>query len=64
MRREENHVGRRVMNMEVQDRRRRGGPKRRWIDCVREDLEEKGLTGELAQDRGEWRKLVRNNDPV
>ena len=38
LRREEEHIGRQTMDMEVQGRRRRGRPKKRWRDCAREDL--------------------------
>ncbi len=64
MRREEEYVGRRVMGMEVQGRRNRGRPKRRWLDSVKEDLREKGLTGEEVHERAAWRRLVRNVDPA
>ena len=64
MRREEEYVGRRVIEMEVQGTRNRGKPKRRFMDSVKEDLKEKGLTGEEVQDRREWRRLVRNADPM
>ena len=37
MRREENYVGRRAMVMKVQGRRKRGIPKRRWLDKVKDD---------------------------
>ena len=46
MRREEHYVGRTTMEMKVQGRRKRGGPKRRWLDRVRDDIKEKGLTAE------------------
>ena len=44
-RREEHYVGRRAMVMKVQGRRKRGRPKRRWLDRVRGDIKEKGLSG-------------------
>ena len=38
------------MGMEVPEKRRRGGPKRRWLDNIRNDLSERELSGEDAQD--------------
>ena len=40
-RREEDYVGKRMMEMAVPDIRKRGRPRRRWMDLVREDM--KGL---------------------
>ena len=57
-------MGKRVMVMEVQDERRRGRPKRRWLDNIRNDLTERELSGEEAQDRIKWRRLIRNIDPT
>ena len=37
-RREEDYVGKRMMEMAVPGRRKRGRPKRRWMDLVREDM--------------------------
>ena len=42
-RREEGHVTRRTLEMEVEGRRARGRPRRRWMDCVLEDLATKRL---------------------
>ena len=64
LRREEDHVGRRIMEMEVHGRRRRGRPKKRWKDSIREDLEFKGIDEAEAHDRARWRRLIRNGDPV
>ena len=44
MRREEHCVGRRAMVMKVQGRRKRRRPKRRWLDKVKDDIKEKGLS--------------------
>ena len=38
-RREEGYVGKRMMEMTVPGRRKRGRPRRRWMDLAREDLE-------------------------
>jgi hypothetical protein len=56
MRREENHVTRRVMNMNVERLRGRGRSKKRWIECVRQDRREMAVSVEMTNDRGEWRK--------
>ena len=44
-------MGKRVMGMEVPGKRRRGRPKRRWLDNARSDLSERELSGKEAQDR-------------
>ena len=44
--------------------RRRGRPRRRWRDCIDDDLREKHLSNEDALDRREWRRLIRNHDPI
>ena len=64
LRREDEYVGKRVMGMEVPGKRRRGRPKRRWLDSIRNDLSEKELSGEDAQDRPRWRRLTRHFDPT
>ena len=45
IRREEHCIGRMAMEMKVQGRRKRRRPKRRWLDRVRGDIKEKGLSG-------------------
>ena len=41
LRREDEYVGKRVMAMEVPRKRRRGRPKRMWLDSTRNDLSER-----------------------
>ena len=41
-RREENYVGKTIMEMAVPGRRKRGRPRRRWMDLLREDMERVG----------------------
>ena len=57
MRREEYCVGRRATKMKVQGRRRRGRPKRRWLDKLKDDINEKGLSGDEVYDHVTWRRM-------
>lgn len=42
-------------------KRRKGRPRKRWVDSVQEDLEKTGISNwkEKAADRGEWKKITR-----
>ena len=64
MRRDGDYVGRRVMEMEVPGRRRRGRPKLRWRECIDGDLREKSLNPNDVHNRAEWRRLSKNSDPA
>ena len=64
LRREGEYVGKRVMAMEVPGNRRRGRPKRRWLESIRNDLSQRELSREDAQDRDKWRRLIRHIDPT
>ena len=58
MRREEHYVGRRATEMNVQGRRKKGRPKRRWLDKVKDDIKEKGLSADDAYDSATWRRML------
>ncbi len=64
LRREDEYGGKRVMGMEVPGKRRRGRPTRRWLDSIRNDLSERGLSEEDAQDQPRWKRLIRHIDPT
>ena len=64
MRREEHYVGRRAMVMKVQGRRKRGRPKRRWLDKVKDEIKEKGLSADDVYDRATWRRMSSYIDPT
>ena len=52
------------MAMDVPGKRRRGRPKRRWLDSIRNDLSERELSREDTQERAKWRRLIRHIDPT
>lgn len=52
-RRDAGYVGRRVLRMEPPGRRRRGRPKRRFMDVVMEDMRVVGVAEEDAEDKME-----------
>ena len=61
--REEDYVGKRMMEIAVPGVRKRGRPRRRWMDLVREDMERVGAREGDKIDRMEWRLLSRCSDP-
>ena len=64
MRRDEEYVEKQVMAMEVEGNRKKGRPRRRWYDSIKDDMREKELTREDTQDRVRWRRTVKNADPI
>ncbi|MCJ8734931.1 hypothetical protein PDJAM_G00241020 [Pangasius djambal] len=62
-RRESEYIGRRMLDMELPGRRRRGRPKRRYMDVINEDVELVGASVEDAEDRERWRVMIRCGDP-
>lgn len=55
VRREEDHVTKTVMSMEITGKKPRGRPKMRWMDRVKSDLEEFEIAAEVALNRNKWR---------
>ncbi len=53
-----------VMGMEVPGKRRRGRPKWEWLDSFRNDLWERELSREDAQDQPICRRFTRHIDPT
>ena len=49
--------------MELPRKRKRGRPKRRFMDVVKEDMAEVEVTEEDAEDRRNWRWKIRCGDP-
>ena len=49
--------------MEIKGNRGRGRPKKRWMDCIKEDVTVKKLTTDMARGRKMWRIRIRAADP-
>ena len=62
-RREEDYVGKRMMEMAVPGIRKRGRPRRRWMDLVREDMERVGTREGDEVEQMKWRILSRCGNP-
>ena len=62
-RKEDGYIGRRMLRMELPGKRKRGRPKRRFMDVVKEDMAEVEVTEEDTVDRRNWRKKIRCGDP-
>ena len=63
MRRDQEYVGRKMMEMELPEKRRRGRPKRRFLDVVKEDMEEVAAKETDVEDRKVWRMMIRYSHP-
>ena len=61
---EEECVGKRVMVIEVPWKRRRGSPKRKWLDNIWNGLSERELYRDETQFRINWKRIIRNIDPT
>ncbi|MCJ8730703.1 hypothetical protein PDJAM_G00187500 [Pangasius djambal] len=62
-RRESEYIGSRMLDMELPGRRRRGRPKRRYMEVINEDMKLVGASVEDAEDRDRWRVMIRCGDP-
>ena len=49
--------------MELPGKRKRGRPKRMFMDVVKEDMAEVEVTEEDTVDRNNWRRKIRCGDP-
>ena len=59
MRRDQEYIGRRIMEMELPGKRKRGRPKRRFLDVVKEDMGEVGAKETDVEDKKIWRMMIR-----
>ena len=59
MRRDQEYVGRKMMEMELPEKRKKGRPKRRFLDVVKKDMGEVGAMETDVENRTVWRKIIR-----
>ena len=64
LRREQSSVARRSLELTVAGKRPPGKPKQRWLDTIRKDMKERGITESLAANRAAWRKAIHVADPA
>ena len=63
IRRNREYVGRKMMEMELPGKRRKGRRKRRFVDVVKEDMGEVGAKETDVEDRKFWRMMIRCGHP-
>ena len=63
MRRDQEYVERKMMEMELPGKRRRGRSKRRFIDVVKEDMGEVVAKETDVEDKKAWRMMIRCGYP-
>ena len=62
MRRDQEYVGRKMMEMELPGNRRER-PKRRFLDVIQENMGEVGAKEMDVEDRKVWRMMIRCGHP-
>ena len=63
IRRDQEYVGKKMMEMELPGKRRRGRPNRKFLDVVKEDMREVGVKETDVEDRKMWRMMIRCGEP-
>ena len=63
LRKDDGYIGRRMLRMELPGKRKRGRPKRRFMDVVKEGMAEVEVKEEDADNRSNWRLKIRCGDP-
>ena len=63
MKSDQEYVGKKMMEMELLGKRKRGKPKRRFVDVVKEDIREVGAKETDVEDRKVWRMMIHCGHP-
>uniref|UniRef100_A0A170WMB5 Endonuclease-reverse transcriptase n=1 Tax=Triatoma infestans TaxID=30076 RepID=A0A170WMB5_TRIIF len=61
LRMEDSRMPKSILDKNMPGKRKRGRPRKRWLDDVREDLDRIGVSNwrQLALDREAWQRIVR-----
>ena len=59
IRRDQEYIGRKMMEMELLEKRGKGRPKKSFLDVVKEDMGEVGAKEMDIEDRKVWRMMIR-----
>ena len=62
LRKDVGYIVRRMLTIELLGKRKRGMPKRRFMDALREDMTAVYVTEEDAEERVDWRRRIRRGD--
>ena len=57
------YIGIMILRLDLKEHRKRGRPKGRYTDAVREDMAVVEVTDADAENRAEWRWKIRCGDP-
>ena len=55
---EEEHIVRRMLDVDIPGKRRRGRPKLRWTDACKRDMTKVGMKESNTTNRAAWRKKI------
>ena len=58
IRRNQEYLRRKMMEIELLGKRKRGRPKKRFLNLVKEDMGEVGAKEMVIEDRAVWRKMI------
>ena len=58
MRRHQEYVEKKMMEVELPGKRKRGRPKRRFLDAMKEDMGEVGAKETDVENRTAWRRMI------
>ncbi len=64
VRSEEESIAKRALCLNMEGKRPRGRPKKRWMYRMKEDMKHDNVAPDDALDRKEWRAICRKADPA